>query len=164
MPRELYGVSNPMVVQQARDALRGELEKKGFRFVSDPAVADFVVDYTIGSRKRVEIQSLPVPYAGPWWNLESWWGSPYWGPQVDVRVYREGTLSVDVFDARSHRPVWHGWAGKELTQLDIDRPQGPIRAAVRSILKKFPPRWGRGLKAEIGSDAYEVDAGTTVVR
>jgi hypothetical protein len=51
----------------------------------------------------------------------------------------EGTLSVDVFDAHSHKPVWHGWAKKELTRSDIEHSQKPINEAVHEILANFPP-------------------------
>ena len=57
---------------------------------------------------------LWVPYAGPLYlGYYGWWGRPYWGRDVDVRQYREGTLSIDLFDVRTHRPVWHDWAKKE---------------------------------------------------
>jgi Domain of unknown function (DUF4136) len=130
---------NPLVIEEVRNALRAELEKKGFAFVDTAGDADFVVNFSIGARSRVDVESLPVPYAGPWWNLESWWGRPYWGSEVDARVYREGTLSIDVFDAHSHKPVWHGRGTKELTQADLEHPRPPIRGAVRAILYEFPP-------------------------
>jgi hypothetical protein len=56
-----------------------------------------------------------------------------------VLQYREGTLSLDVFDARSHRPVWHGWAKKELSDDDIERSAGRVQGAVTAVLAKFPP-------------------------
>jgi hypothetical protein len=58
---------------------------------------------------------------------------------LDVRQYHEGTLSVDVFDTHTHRPVWHGWAKKELTRKDIENSAEPIRNAVAAVLAKFPP-------------------------
>ena len=58
---------------------------------------------------------------------------------MDVRQYHEGTLSVDVFDAHTHRPVWHGWAKKDLTRSDIENSAEPIRKAVAAVLAKFPP-------------------------
>jgi hypothetical protein len=58
---------------------------------------------------------------------------------MDVRQYREGTLSIDVFDGHTHRPVWHGWAKKELSRKDIEQSETPIRQAVTSVLAKFPP-------------------------
>jgi Domain of unknown function (DUF4136) len=140
-PHERHGTSNPLVAQRAHDAIQAELTRKGFRYVQDAAAADFVVDFTIGSHERVDIESYPAPYAGPWvWGYPGWWGHPYWGDEVDVQKYREGTLSIDVFDAHSHRAVWHGWAEKQLSQADIDRSERPIRTAVAAVLAGFPPK------------------------
>lgn len=55
-------------------------------------------------------------------------------------AYRQGTLSIDIFDGHSHRPVWHGWAHKELTRADIEHSAGLIREAVDSVLAQFPPK------------------------
>jgi len=139
MERDHHGSANPLVVQRAREAVEGELTAKGFERAATDTTADFAVDFTIGSRERTEVDSYPPPYAGRWWALDDWWGHPYWAYQVDGRQYREGTLSVDIFDARSHKPVWHGWAKKELTRADIEHSQQPIRAAVDRILANFPP-------------------------
>jgi hypothetical protein len=136
-----YESSNPLIVQRAHDAIESALTTKGYTLVSNPAVADFVVDFTIGSHERVDVRSYPTPYGGPWMRGGGyWWGAPYWGSEVDMRQYREGTISVDIFDARTHRPVWHGWARKELTRSDIEHSAGSIRQAVDSILAGFPPK------------------------
>ena len=141
MSREHHGAANPLVSQRARDAIQAELTRKGFGYRTEAAAADFVVDYTIGARERTDITSYPAPYVGPSvWGYPGWWGYPYWGNEVDARTYREGTLSIDVFDARTHRAVWHGWAKKELSQADIEHSEAPIRAAVTAVLAKFPPK------------------------
>ena len=140
MAREHRGSNNPLVVQRAHDAIQAELARKGFVAGSSADQADFVVDFTIGARDRMDVRSYPESYgAFGWWDGPGWWGGPYWGSQVDVRQYREGTLSIDVFDARTHRPVWHGWAKKELTRSDIEHSEAPIQAAVAAVLDKFPP-------------------------
>jgi len=141
MPREHHGTVNPLVVQRTHDAIQAELIRRGFSYTEDTAAADFVVDFTIGSRERIEIESYPGTYVGGpgWWGAPGWWGYPYWGPEVDVHQYREGTLAIDVFDGRSHRPVWHGWAKKDLSRSDIEQSEAPIHAAVAAVLAKFPP-------------------------
>jgi len=139
LPRERYGTQNPLVVQRARDAIQATLTAKGFTYVADAAGADFIVDFTIGSRDRMDVHAYPAPFAGPWYGAYGWWGYPYWGTGVDVRTYREGTLSIDTFDAHTHRPTWHGWAKKELTSSDIERSEAPIREAVDAVLASFPP-------------------------
>jgi hypothetical protein len=142
MQREHHGTArNPLVVTRTDDAIRQALQQRGYSFTNDPASADFVVDFTIGSEERTDINAYPGPYGGAGWGYagRGWWGGGYWGSDLDVRQYREGTLSVDMFDARTHRPVWHGWAKKELTRRDIEQSEEPIRKAVDAILARFPP-------------------------
>ena len=140
MQRERKDVSNPLVVSRAEEDIQQGLQHKGYTQASDPSQADFTVDFTIGSRERTDVHSYPSAYVGPWFYGGPWWGGPYWGSDVDVRQYREGTLSIDIFDAHTHRPVWHGWAQKELSRKDMEQPAEPIRNAVDSVLAKFPPR------------------------
>jgi hypothetical protein len=135
-----YESPNPLVVQRAHDAIQDALSAKGYQLVSTAAQADFVVDFTIGSHERTDVESYPAPYAGPWFGRSYWWGAPYWGSEINVHQYREGTISIDIFDARTHRPVWHGWARKELTRSDLEHSAGSIRADVDSVLAQFPPK------------------------
>ena len=140
LPREDYGVRDPLVISRARDAIQARLEQMGYTNVSDAQAADFAVDFTIGARERTDIHTYPAPYAGPWyWYGRRWWGYPYWGTGVDVHRYREGVLAIDMFDAKTHRPVWHGWAKKALTREDMEQSGRSIREAVDSVLAKFPP-------------------------
>lgn len=143
MQRQREGVDNPLVVQRTEDDITQELIRKGYQQASDPATADFAVDFTIGSRERTDINSYPAPYAGVGWTGwgggPGWWGGPYWGNTIDVRQVREGTLSIDAFDTHTRRPVWHGWAKKDLSRQDIEQSEGPIRGAVQAVLAKFPP-------------------------
>jgi hypothetical protein len=139
MPQQRHGSRNPLVVQRARDAIQAALTHKGFVFVSDSAAADFVVGLTIGSAERTDVNAYSAPYIGWYGGYVGWWGYRYWGEGLDVRQYREGTLAIDVFDTRSHKPVWHGWAKKELTASDLEHSEAPIRVAVESVLLRFPP-------------------------
>jgi predicted small secreted protein len=143
MHRDHNNIQNPLVVQRAEDAIVREFTAKGYQLVPDPATADFTVDFTVGSRERTDINSYPAPYVGMGWagwgGGPGWWGGPYWGNNLDVRQVKEGTLSIDVFDGRMHRPVWHGWAKKELSRKDIAESEEPIRKAVAAILSRFPP-------------------------
>jgi len=134
MQRQHPGIPNPLVAIRAEEDITQELLRRGYTLAADPTSADFTVDFTIGSQERTDINSYPAAYAGPWFL-----GAPYWGTNIDVRQYREGTLAIDVFDGHTHRPVWHGWAQKELTRKDLEQPAEPISKAVSSILAKFPP-------------------------
>jgi hypothetical protein len=135
MARQHPTISNPLNIRRVQDAVNAELEAKGLRLATDLSQADLAVDFTLSSAERTEVTSYPVEYRGGWL-----WGEGYFGSAVDVRQYREGTLSIDLFDARSHQPVWHGWAKKPLSREDLDHPDAPLRAAVAAILARYPPR------------------------
>jgi hypothetical protein len=137
MRRQHDQIRNPLVAQRTEDAIKADLLTRGYAYVEDPAKADFVVDFTLGSRERTDITTYPSPW-GSGWSGAGWWGGPYWGNTIDVRQYTEGTLSIDIFDSQSHRPVWHGWAKKTLSQDDVDYSE--LNRAVSAVLEKFPPR------------------------
>lgn len=124
---------NPLVVSRIEDEIKQGLQRKGYALEGDPLRADFVVDFTIGAQERIDVRTVP----GGWGAGPMWAGTP-WANDLDVRQYREGTLAIDVFDVKTRRPVWHGWAQKELTRKDIEQSAAPIHEAVESVLAKFP--------------------------
>ena len=132
-PDQLLRVS-PLNRQRIVVAIDDEMRAKGFQKVAARGTADFVVSYTVGARDRIDVQSYPEPYAGMWH-----WGSPYFGRDVDVRMYTEGTLAIDIFDRNTHQPVWHGWGSKRITAHDVKHAAEQIPPAVKEILKDFPP-------------------------
>jgi hypothetical protein len=131
MQREHKGIRNPLVATRAEEDIKQELQRRGYTLAAAPASADFTVNFSIGAEDRINISSYPAAYAGPLWGG--------WGSNLDVRQYHEGTLGIDIFDAHTQWPVWHGWAKKELTQKDFEQPAEPISNAVSSVLAKFPP-------------------------
>ena len=134
LPRAHESGRNPLVARFARESIDAELKQKGFVLAVDPSMADFEVDFTIGAHDRLDVNAYPSVYRGPWG-----WGRGYYGDTIDIRQYREGTLAIDVFDGRTHQPVWTGRATKEITRADQARSDGPIRVAAAAVLAQFPP-------------------------
>jgi len=134
LPRAHASGRNPLIVRFARESIDAELAQKGFVLAADPSTADFEVDFTIGAHDRLDVSTYPARYRGPWG-----WGRGYYGDAIDVRQYREGTLAIDVFDGRTHQPVWTGRATKEITGADQSHSDGPIRIAAAAVLAQFPP-------------------------
>jgi hypothetical protein len=126
---------SPLNRQRIVNAIEAQLIAKGFQKAADRNSADFVLSYTVGARDRIDLDSYPVPYRGPWT-----WGWPPYARDVDVTTYREGTLAIDIFDGRTRQPVWHGAATKRITEQDVARAAEQIPPAVRDILANFPPR------------------------
>lgn len=125
---------SPLSVRRIREAIERELSGKGFTLVADAGAADFALSFTVGARDMISMSDYPEAYRGSWR-----WGAPYYWPNVDIYMYTEGMLAIDVFDRATSQPVWHGWARKQILSADIDDPQTTIDAAVREILDGFPP-------------------------
>lgn len=132
-PRGASTEVSPLTLRRISEAVESGLAAKGYRRVESPQGADFVVAFTVGARDRIDADAYPAPFRGPWL-----WG---WDDRrVDVRVYREGTLSIDFFDGKTRQPVWHGWARKTITSADVADPGPAINDAVARILRAFPPQ------------------------
>lgn len=134
-PRDSGVQVSPLNRRRIVEAIESQLASKGFRKAADTSGADFILSFTVGARERIDVQSYPVRYHGYWG-----WGRAYVGYEADVSTYRQGTLAIDVFDASSNQPVWHGWATKRITDRDVETAAQQIPAAVAAILADFPPR------------------------
>ena len=67
------------------NAAMNELGKKAYRFVEDPAQADFVVAFTLGAREKLSVTSTP----GPDGLAPFVWSAPYYR-DIDVHQFTEG--------------------------------------------------------------------------
>jgi hypothetical protein len=122
--------ANPLVVQRVGAAVERELKAKGY----SPAegAPDFLVATYVGRQSRIQVTDWGYGY-GP---RGAWYGGG-----VDVYQYEEGSLIVDIVDARSKQLVWRGTA----TSI-IDPGATPeerterINEAVAKIFEDFPPK------------------------
>lgn len=124
---------NPLLFERVKTSVERALAAKSFTPSSTP---DFAVGVTIGARDRVETTNWgPYRYPGYGRAFGYGWAYPY--SNVDVQTVTDGTISIDIFDARTRKPVWHGRATKEITGSKVD--QALIDQAVDAALASFPP-------------------------
>ena len=131
-------IPNPLLEPRIMDTVERSLRAKGYRKVADPASADFVMAFTVGSREEIRVDSYPT-MAGR--HYPGRWGGGYYGYGTDttVRQYTQGMLALDIFDVSERRPVWHGVATKKINESDRENMQVTIDDAVGAILAGFPP-------------------------
>ena len=127
---------DPLSLSMIKSEIQKQLEQKGYAFTDDRANADFAVAFTVGTRNEIRIDSYPSHYRGGWgWHVPY---SYYYYHDTSVHTYTKGTLGVDIFDNRSSKPVWHGWAEKTVTYSDRDDPGPAIEESVRELFETFP--------------------------
>lgn len=135
----------PTIEPRIANAVRAELEAKGYRYVEDVTGADFAVSFTVGTRDGTDVIETPDYF---WSNRVNWrWGVGYFPvmtatpiTRTEIREYTEGTLAIDIYDVERRMPVWHGAARRNLTSAQLSGETGDIPGAVQRILADFPPQ------------------------
>lgn len=121
-------------------AIDTELTSRGFVKSEDP---DILISIFTREREEVDVYG-----GGPWgwgwgWGWGGYWGPGfwgpgYWGPTVSTRI--EGSLYIDLIDARNRELVWQGKGVGNLTNTkNIDKKEQRIREFVSQILGEYPP-------------------------
>jgi hypothetical protein len=62
------------------------------------------------------------------------------GGESVSREYEEGTLVIDVVDAKTKRVIWRGWARQDLADM-LNNPRAMdnyVQKAVRAMFERFP--------------------------
>jgi hypothetical protein len=110
---------NPMLGERIRNGVETALTAKGYTKV-DPGPGDLSLAYTVGAERKTDITTYGA-----------------FGRGLDISQYTEGRLTIDAFDTKTQRPVWHGSA----TQV-IDPGGDPSRVdpVVSETMARFPPR------------------------
>ena len=139
-------VPNPLLQPKIMAAVESGLDLKGYTRVDNPETADFALSFTVGSREEIRVDSYPSTYAGYGRGGYPGWGGGYYGygyggmaTSTQVRQTTKGMLGLDVFDVKTHRPVFHAVATKTISDSDRKKMDETIQAAVDAVLGAFPP-------------------------
>ena len=117
---------NPLNYDRIHSAIDAQLAAKGYRPADN---GDIAIVFTVGSREKIRVTDFG--YYGGYYG-----GFHHGGTSVDQ--YTEGALAIDVFDARTRRPVWHAQATQRISEGGADVDQ--INVAVASAMASLPSR------------------------
>lgn len=114
-------------------AIDNQLTAKGFSKSDQP---ELMVNIFTKSREQVSVNQFN---AG--WGYGGGWGWGYgWGPTYSsVSTTTEGTLYIDIIDARKNELIWQGTGTGVLTQ-NREKKEERINEFVTKILMQFPPQ------------------------
>jgi hypothetical protein len=135
---------NPLIYKHIRSAVDRELAARGFVLKSSGPV-DFTVAPHARVRERVVVEpQVGFAYSGAYyhrWGRRGYttiWYDPY--PYPAVSYYEEGTLIIDIIDARSEDIAWSGIARGILKNYDSSvKMHRDIDEVVTKIMAQFPP-------------------------
>lgn len=112
-------------------AIEAELTAKGMVKSEQP---DLLVSIFTKERERVDVYNNNFGY-GWYWN--PWWYGGYYGSTVSRST--EGTLYIDLIDAKTNNLVWQGMGSADLITNDMEKKEARIQEIVREILAQYPP-------------------------
>lgn len=117
-------------------AIKNEMAKKGFiENVTDPDLKVNAVTIMI-NKSELSSSSNYYGYGGVYRPYG--WGMSSGHTTYNVRDFIDGSLIVEVIDARENRLLWEGGGNKEIDSPSKD-PDKTIPQAVADIMKSFPP-------------------------
>ena len=139
---ESQGYSTPTSTR-IRQAARAQMEARGY--VYDERQPDLWVNLNAYLQERTDVSTIPeVDYDYYYsYRARSYVAVPYWRDRTSVRRYNEGTLNVDLVDARQNRMVWTGVAVGRASRNTAPAERGvQIDAAMAEIFARYPHRAG----------------------
>ena len=114
------------------NAIDLELSKKGMTKSENP---DLLINIFTKEREQVDVSQFNMGWGYGW----GWGWNPYlWGGQSYVTTSTEGTLFIDLIDARKKELIWEGEGVGYLTQ-NRELKEKQINEFVSKILAQYPP-------------------------
>lgn len=128
------------ISDRIKDNVRKEMEARGYRYVE--ASPDLQVNFQGVVQDRTEVFSMPRSGVQYFYNYRrnAYVGVPVWYDDTHVSRYREGTLTVDLVDARRNRMVWTGDAIARVVKKTPEQKMAEVDQAINAIFLQYPHR------------------------
>ena len=98
--------------------------------------SDLLIAFFTKEREQVNVNQFNMGWGYGWgfgWN-------PYlWGGNTTVTRYPEGTLYIDIIDAKKKELIWQG-EGQGVLTKDTHKKDEVIKEFVTKILEQYPPQ------------------------
>ena len=130
-------INSQLLQTRIQKAVDIELLRLGFEKASSRE-PDFLITYHVVANEKYDV-SIDDDY-GYYGYGRFGHHRPYYGSTIYTDEYLEGTLILDIIDAKTNKLIWRGWATKTLdNNPKPEKVQMYVNKAVRKILEQFPP-------------------------
>lgn len=133
---------SPFTLSHIHSLVNSELAKR-YQSVGEGSTPDFYVTYHVVMEEKLEPGAYDQMYGfGYWGRGYRYPSSIFYRPQMDggVRVYNQGSLIIDMVDAKTQQPIWRGVSEKRLNKgLSPQKQREILTSAVLEVLAQFPP-------------------------
>jgi hypothetical protein len=130
-----------LLTQHLKDATRGAMESKGYVFsASSP---DLLLNFYVNIEDKQDVRTTPgspafVGYTGGYYGYRRGYYRVYNNPTVETVNYKQGTLTIDLVDARQKVLAWTAIAEGRVSQDALKDPGPAIDALVTNMMTTLP--------------------------
>ncbi len=132
---------SPFTFSHIHSVVNTELSKR-YQAVAETSAPDFLVTYHVVMEEKLDPNTYDELYGFGYWGRGYRYPSPFFyrPPIASVRVYNQGSLIIDMVDAKTQQPIWRGVSEKRLNRgLGPQRQREILTSAVLEVLAQFPP-------------------------
>lgn len=133
---------SPFTLGHIHVVVNAELAKR-YHAVSVDSMPDFLVSYHVIMEEKLDPRSYDDLYGYGFWGRGYRYPSPlFYHAPLDggLRVYNQGSLIIDMIDAKTQQPIWRGVSEKRLNKgLTPQEQRHILSSAVLEVLSQFPP-------------------------
>jgi hypothetical protein len=122
------------------EATTAEMQKRGYELVEDNP--DLLINFYVSTTEKIDVRSTPGPFWGGYYGYRTY--GAWSGYETRVTQYTEGTLNVDVIDARKNQLVWEGAMIGRVRDLGDDGLQARVQQAIRELFGRYTYQAGMG--------------------
>lgn len=135
-----------LFTERLKTATRGQMEMRGY--VYSEQTPDLLVNFNAKLQQKTQVTPampmMPVMPMGPYYGYRTgfYGGWSGYGFGDDVYQYTEGTLNIDLIDARRKQLVWEGISTGVINDVATAGSAQNVDASVAQIFQRFPFRAG----------------------
>lgn len=134
------GIENPeyssILGQMFRDAISLQMRNRGYQLSDQP---DLLLNVSASLEDKTQVTTFSEPgFGGGYYGYRRGFYDPWYGygyaTTTHVSQYTEGTVNVDMVDAREKRMVWEGIA---VGRVDEEQTHAELRAVIDSVVAEM---------------------------
>lgn len=139
-----------LTTQYLKNAVQKEMAARGYEYA--PRQPDLLVNFNMQFQQKIASSPAPMPPPG-YMGYYAYRGGLYapwpgYGFYSDTYTYTEGTLNIDLVDAKRNQLVWEGVAQGDANEPERQSSQLVIEKVVGMIFAKYPFRAGMGAPSQ----------------
>ena len=144
--------TDPLAHTRVKHAIAYRLSQGGVGLTEVDSDPDLFVTYHTAEKENLQVNSSSMGYGGygAGWYGRGWYGGGYWGGgfgsySTTVTTYTEGTLVIDIWDARKNQMVWRGMA-TAVVPAKAAKAEKKLEKALLKMSKEFQKQQKKAAK------------------